>query len=244
MVKYWPEKGKKGFIVWRYLFRRDDPSAAPWTEEGKQRMVEQGLSLVYPAGYLELKAQQEKERKRKSGEEGEDDEAEEENEEEAISASAKKKAKTIFSISAGWKEKFKEDEQNVKIWSEVEAKEVANKKELTDFIEQQFECIICQVGSEWLNFIFGKYELIIRTLSSCRPPHLVAITSARAVWREVFSQVCFPPNYRSGLYFHSDAGRKDCPSCRAELDEDYKKFQNKDLRSALQLIFPGYETGR
>ena len=46
------------------------------------------------------------------------------------------------------------------------------------------------------------------------------------------------------IYFHSDAGRKDCPSCRAELDEDYKKFQNKDLRSALQLIFPGYETGR
>ena len=148
MVKYWPEKGKKGFIVWRYLFRRDDPSPAPWTEEGKQRMEEQGLSLVYPAGYLELKAQQEKERKRKFGEEGEEDE------EEATSAPAKKKAKTIFCISAGWKEKFKKDEQNVKIWNEVEAKEVANKKELTDFIEQQFECIICQVGLEWLNLIF------------------------------------------------------------------------------------------
>ena len=157
VVKYWPEKGKKGFIVWRYLFRRDDPSAAPWTEEGKQKMEEQGLSLVYPAGYLELKAQQEKERKRKCGEEGENDEAKEENDEEATSAPVKKKAKTILCMSEGWKEKFKKDELNVKIWSEVETKEVANKKELTDFIEQQFECIICQVGSGWLNFIFGKY---------------------------------------------------------------------------------------
>ena len=25
VVKYWPEKAKSGFIVWRYLFRRDDP---------------------------------------------------------------------------------------------------------------------------------------------------------------------------------------------------------------------------
>ena len=26
VVRYWPEKGKKGVIVWRYLFRRDDDS--------------------------------------------------------------------------------------------------------------------------------------------------------------------------------------------------------------------------
>jgi E3 ubiquitin-protein ligase UHRF1 len=28
VVKYWPHKGKAGFIVWRYLFRRDDPRYA------------------------------------------------------------------------------------------------------------------------------------------------------------------------------------------------------------------------
>ena len=145
MVKYWPEKGKKGFIVWRYLFRRDDPSPAPWTEEGKARMKEQGLSLVYPAGYLELKAQQEKERgKRKSGDADGDEEEEEEDEDEPISAPAKKKAK--LSISAEWREVFQKDELNVKIWNDVEAREVANKKELTDYIEELFNCIICQVG--------------------------------------------------------------------------------------------------
>ena len=150
MVKYWPEKGKKGFIVWRYLFRRDDPSPAPWTEQGKRRMEEQGISLVYPAGYLEHRAQLEKEKKRKSGEEEEGDEEDEEDED--TSAPAKKKAKTIYSISAEWKEMLQKDEQNVKIWKDVEAKEAANKKELTDYIEELFNCIICQVGSELLNF--------------------------------------------------------------------------------------------
>ena len=125
VVKYWPEKGKKGFIVWRYLFRRDDPSPAPWTEEGKQRMKEQGLSLIYPDGYLELKAQQEREKKRKSGEENDDDEKEEQKE---IPCPAKKKAKlTVYTISSEWKELFVKDELNVKIWKEVETKEAANK---------------------------------------------------------------------------------------------------------------------
>ena len=153
VVKYWPEKGKKGFIVWRYLFRRDDPSPAPWTEEGQARMEEQGLSLIYPAGYLELQAQLQKEKeKRKSGEN--EEEEEEEHEDKPTSTPAKKKAKTIYNISAEWKEMFQKDERNVKIWSDVQDKEAANKKELTDYIEELFNCIICQVGSEWRNFHF------------------------------------------------------------------------------------------
>ena len=157
MVKYWPEKGKKGFIVWKYLFQRDDPSPAPWTEEGKQRMEEQGLSLVYPAGYLEHRAQLEKEKKRKSGEE-DGVEEDKENQDEETSAPAKKKAKTVYRISAEWKEMFHKDQQNVKIWKDVESKEAANKKELTDYIEELFNCIICQVGSELLIFaeFFGN----------------------------------------------------------------------------------------
>lgn len=45
VVKYWPEKGKSGFIVWRYELRRDDPEHAPWTKEGKKRIKELGLTL-------------------------------------------------------------------------------------------------------------------------------------------------------------------------------------------------------
>jgi len=45
VVKYWPETGKSGFLVWRYLLRRDDEEPAPWTKEGKDRMKKLGLTM-------------------------------------------------------------------------------------------------------------------------------------------------------------------------------------------------------
>ena len=45
VVKYWPEKGKSGFLVWRYLMRRDDPTPAPWTKAGGKRVKELGLTM-------------------------------------------------------------------------------------------------------------------------------------------------------------------------------------------------------
>lgn len=36
VVKYFPHKGLSGFIVWRYLLRRDDPSPAPWQNGGQE----------------------------------------------------------------------------------------------------------------------------------------------------------------------------------------------------------------
>ncbi|KAH7932152.1 hypothetical protein HPB51_029569 [Rhipicephalus microplus] len=53
LVKYWPEKGKSGFLVWRYLLRRDDKSPAPWTAAGKLAAEKLGLCMQYPDGYLE-----------------------------------------------------------------------------------------------------------------------------------------------------------------------------------------------
>ena len=74
MVKYWPEKSVSGFIVWKYLLRRDDTvrpplpstevvlcmsptcslkSPAPWTTEGKKMAKKLGLTMQYPEGYLE-----------------------------------------------------------------------------------------------------------------------------------------------------------------------------------------------
>ena len=43
IVKYWPEKGQSGFLVWRYLLRRDDPDPAPWTAAGRRRILELGI---------------------------------------------------------------------------------------------------------------------------------------------------------------------------------------------------------
>lgn len=37
-MKYWPEiSSSHGFLVWRYLLRRDDVEPAPWTSEGIER---------------------------------------------------------------------------------------------------------------------------------------------------------------------------------------------------------------
>jgi hypothetical protein len=45
VVKYWAEKGKSGFLVWRYLMKRDDPTPAPWTKAGAKRIKELGLAM-------------------------------------------------------------------------------------------------------------------------------------------------------------------------------------------------------
>lgn len=46
LVKYYPEKGKSGFIVWRYMFRRDDPIPPPWSKKGKKRTESLGLKMI------------------------------------------------------------------------------------------------------------------------------------------------------------------------------------------------------
>uniref|UniRef100_A0A8C8K0R6 E3 ubiquitin-protein ligase UHRF n=1 Tax=Oncorhynchus tshawytscha TaxID=74940 RepID=A0A8C8K0R6_ONCTS len=45
VVKYWPEKGKSGFLVWRYLLKRNDDEPAPWTRDGKERIKKLGLIM-------------------------------------------------------------------------------------------------------------------------------------------------------------------------------------------------------
>ena len=43
-------------MVWRYLFRRDDPSPAPWTKEGQKISTENGYVCIFPDGYAEAQA--------------------------------------------------------------------------------------------------------------------------------------------------------------------------------------------
>lgn len=66
VVKYWPAKNSTGFVVWKYLLRRDDPvscvrvwprqkvaythtpfpqAPAPWTAEGKRQIKKLGLTM-------------------------------------------------------------------------------------------------------------------------------------------------------------------------------------------------------
>merc|ERR550519_3217825 len=139
LVKYWPQKGKSGFIVWRYLLRRDDPTPAPWTKKGKEKIEEEGYTLNYPDGYLEAQAEKEKEgktpakgKKRKIAtneeEEGDDDFIDDEDN---GASPAIKKIKTVYKINKEWEDLMDADDANVNLWEQVKLKGVANKKELT-----------------------------------------------------------------------------------------------------------------
>ena len=44
--RYWQETGRSSFKVWRYEFIRDDPSPAPWTEEGKAIIEREGYTCI------------------------------------------------------------------------------------------------------------------------------------------------------------------------------------------------------
>lgn len=46
VVSYKPKVGEAGFRVWTFHLRRDDPTPAPWTAEGKKRIEELGLQMV------------------------------------------------------------------------------------------------------------------------------------------------------------------------------------------------------
>merc|ERR1712050_644253 len=75
-------------------------------------------------------------------EEGQKRIKEEENEE--SESPAVKKSKTVYKISKEWEELMREDKVSANLWEQVKSKGAANKKELTDYVEEIFCCIICQ----------------------------------------------------------------------------------------------------
>jgi len=227
VVKYWPEKGKSGFRVWRYLIRRDDPTPAPWTEKGKKNIEEGGYGEVkYPDGYHEAQAEKEKEKAVKEAEKqslkvSSDDQkenkgkgkkrkaVEEEGQTELFIKKQKSSPKAKYIIGSDLKEAMDADRLNVKIWQEVKSNDYATKKDMNEFVESQFGCIICQ-------------DIVFKPVTTpclhnvCRP--------------------CLDRSFKADVF--------TCSSCRGELGKDYEKPINDELSEILKLIFPGYEIGR
>ena len=118
-----------------------------------KRIEDEGFTLNYPEGYLEAQAEKEKEgktpakgKKRKKGESVEDDDFVNDEEEEESASPAVKKSKTVvYKISKEWEDMMVEDKVNANLWEQVRSKGPPNKKELTDYVEDIFCCIICQV---------------------------------------------------------------------------------------------------
>uniref|UniRef100_A0A8C5UA00 RING-type E3 ubiquitin transferase n=1 Tax=Malurus cyaneus samueli TaxID=2593467 RepID=A0A8C5UA00_9PASS len=140
VVKYWPEIGKCGFLVWRYLLRRDDIEPAPWTSEGSNG--QRNWVSVYRSESDKVKKQSGKQ--------------------ESTSQSNGNQKRTIddgisfyllemgdggkgeaFQLTQQQQWLIKEDSMNQKLWDEV----LASLKEGPNFLkklEQSFMCVCCQ----------------------------------------------------------------------------------------------------
>ncbi|XP_030916637.1 E3 ubiquitin-protein ligase UHRF2 [Geospiza fortis] len=158
VVKYWPEIGKCGFLVWRYLLRRDDVEPAPWTSEGMERSKKLGLSVQYPEGYLEAMASKEKKDKvKKQTVKQEPSSQSNGNQKRTIDDAGTEEptnaSKAMRMGDGGKGEAFqltqeqqwliREDCMNQKLWDEV----LASLKEGPNFLkklEQSFMCVCCQ----------------------------------------------------------------------------------------------------
>ncbi|XP_071767852.1 E3 ubiquitin-protein ligase UHRF1 [Centroberyx gerrardi] len=218
VVKYWPEKGKSGFLVWRYLLKRDDDEPAPWTRDGKERIKKLGLTIQYPEGYLETQAAKEKEKENKN--EAEEEETptkgkrkrKSQGSDSAKSSPAKatpKKMKVeVYKLTQEQKALIKGDEPNKKLWDEAKQSLSLGPKFLNK-VEEVFLCICCQ-------------EVVFQPVTTeCQ----------HNVCRE-----CLQRSFKAEVY--------TCPACRHDLGKNYPMSVNKSLQAILNQFFPGYSNGR
>ncbi|XP_030761306.1 E3 ubiquitin-protein ligase UHRF1-like [Sitophilus oryzae] len=214
VVKYYPEKGKSGFMVWRYFLRRDDPALAPWEENAKQ------YEMIYPEGYLAFE-----EAKKKK----------EETENKKITASKKsspkkghkrkttsgpldnllnkKKKVEVFKIDSAIEKAIKEDTVNEKLWIECKSAVKNGKKAFLDKVEEIFQCIIC------IELVFNPVTL------KCR--HNLCQICLKESFKHSESDSYFCPHCRESLDKSEATG---------------KLPRNEKLSVALNLLFPGYGT--
>uniref|UniRef100_A0A452HRU5 E3 ubiquitin-protein ligase UHRF n=1 Tax=Gopherus agassizii TaxID=38772 RepID=A0A452HRU5_9SAUR len=223
VVKYWPEIGKCGFLVWRYLLRRDDVEPAPWTSEGIERSKKLGLNVQYPEGYLEAMASKEKKDKvKKQTVKQEPTRHSNGNQKRSIDnvgiEEPKNASKTMRLGDGGKGEAFqltqqqqwliREDCLNQKLWDEV----LASLKEGPNFLkklEQSFMCVCCQ-------------ELVYQPVTTECLHNVCKSCLQRSFRAEVFT----------------------CPACRYDLGKGYTMVPNKILQTLLDQFFPGYSKGR
>ncbi|NXN80958.1 UHRF2 ligase, partial [Bombycilla garrulus] len=222
VVKYWPEIGKCGFLVWRYLLRRDDVEPAPWTSEGMERSKKLGLSLQYPEGYLEAMASKEKKDKvKKQTVKQEPTSQSNGNQKRTIDDGTEESTNTrkamrmgdggkgeAFQLTEEQQWLIREDCMNQKLWDEV----LASLKEGPNFLkklEQSFMCVCCQ-------------ELVYQPVTTECLHNVCKSCLQRSFRAEVFT----------------------CPACRYDLGKGYTMAPNKVLQTLLDQFFPGYSKGR
>ncbi|CAK9833449.1 E3 ubiquitin-protein ligase UHRF1 [Anthophora retusa] len=139
VVKYYPDTGKSGFRVWRYLFRRDDPAPAPWTEEGKARIVALGLKPMYPDGYLEAMAKNNKTNKKRNEFAEEETSTTTDNKE----PPKKRQKREGYELEVDVAKYIEEDGANRKLWDECRKSSLNGKTAFLQEVSERFTCPCC-----------------------------------------------------------------------------------------------------
>ncbi|XP_029037655.2 E3 ubiquitin-protein ligase UHRF1-like [Osmia bicornis bicornis] len=204
VVKYYPDTGKSGFRVWRYLLRRDDPAPAPWTKEGKERISALGLKPMYPDGYLEAMAKNKTNKKRNMSAKVEKSSSSKSEE-----PPKKKQKRETYELEIEIVKFIEEDQTNTKLWDECRLTLAGGKAAFLQQVSERFTCPCC------LELVYNPVTV------PCT--HNICHT-------------CLKRSVSSGVHY--------CPSCRFQLDKNYKMEINNSLSSALLLLYPGYEGGR
>lgn len=146
LVKYWPEKGKSGFLVWRYLLRRDDPEPAPWTAAGKRAAEKLGLVMQYPEGYVESQDDEDADfgsendaaaakgkRSRSKGKS--DDEA---------PVPKKQRSNETWDLESSVRKLLGADQCNKRLWSECLEVVPKGRVAFLARVQEVFTCVCCQ----------------------------------------------------------------------------------------------------
>uniref|UniRef100_H3CUG5 E3 ubiquitin-protein ligase UHRF n=1 Tax=Tetraodon nigroviridis TaxID=99883 RepID=H3CUG5_TETNG len=216
VVKYWPEIGKCGYLVWRYLLRRDDQEPAPWTPEGLERTKKLGLTVQYPPGYLAAMANKTKKEActrpgrggRSKHYSGRGRPRRQQLPPVVEPPSKKAKIEESFELSEQQQQLIREDTANKKLWDEA----LDGLKEGPNFLrkmEQIFMCVCCQ-------------ELAFQPITT--------------ICSHNVCKTCLQRSFRAKVY--------TCPACRHDLGKDYVMTQNTTLQKLLDQFFPGYSKGR
>uniref|UniRef100_A0A7N6APK6 E3 ubiquitin-protein ligase UHRF n=1 Tax=Anabas testudineus TaxID=64144 RepID=A0A7N6APK6_ANATE len=255
VVKYWPEIGKCGYLVWRYLLRRDDVEPAPWTPEGLERIKKLGrLCLQYPPGYLAAMANKTKKeacarpgrggrskhypgrgRPRRQRKIKEKEETNEEEDDEQPMASVEEDGPQSNGEQKTTRESggcfHKPPSKRVKIEETFQLSEQQQQLIREDTANKKLWDEAMGHLKEGPNFL-RKMEQIFMCVC-CQE---LAFQPVTTVCSHNVCKTCLQRSFRAKVY--------TCPACRHDLGKDYVMTQNKTLQMLLDQFFPGYSKGR
>lgn len=255
VVKYWPEVGKCGYLVWRYLLRRDDQEPAPWTPEGQERIKKLGLAVQYPPGYLAAMANKTKKeavarpgqggrkpysgrgrpRKARKNKDKEEDEEDEEPSEHLMACIEDDEVESDGDLKPSQESEMSPEEELPSKRPKVEEAFQLTEQQLKLIQEDTANKKLWDEAMEHLeegpNFV-SKMEQIFMCVC-CQE---LAYQPVTTVCSHNVCKSCLQRSFRAQVY--------TCPACRHDLGKDYVMTQNKTLQSLLDQFFPGYSKGR